>query len=122
MSPSQLLSYRDSPAHYGQDDATTISTSLEVQAILETLEDETSREILRLLEDEPMSASELAEKGDIPLSTTYRKLNALSETNLVSERIRILRSGRHTSEYTRTFSDVTISIEPDAGATIELIS
>lgn len=121
MSPSQLLSYRDPASHYLTGDEDTITEATQVQAILDVLEDETSREILRLLDGESLSASELATKGDIPLSTTYRKLNALTETRLVDERIRILRSGRHTSEYSRAFDDVTISLGPDAGAAIELV-
>lgn len=58
----------------------------------------------------------------MPLSTTSHKLKTLDGAGLVTERIRILRSGRHTSEYSRSFDDVRIWLSSSTGVAIELTS
>ncbi|MFB6198530.1 MAG: helix-turn-helix domain-containing protein, partial [Halobacteriaceae archaeon] len=55
-----------------------------LQTVLDALDDQDCRKILEKLE-EPMTAAEIAEACDIPISTTYRKLDLLSEGSLVSE-------------------------------------
>lgn len=81
-------------------------------AVLSTLGDEPTRAIIEAL-SEPMTANELADACDIPLSTMYRKLDRLSEADLVSESTEIRRSGQHTTRYARDFTEVTVWISED---------
>ena len=81
-------------------------------AVLSTLGDEPTRAIIEAL-SEPMTANELADACDIPLSTMYRKLDRLSEADLVSESTEIRQSGQHTTRYARDFTEVTVWISED---------
>ncbi|MEF8856503.1 MAG: ArsR family transcriptional regulator, partial [Haloplanus sp.] len=53
---------------------------------------------------------------DLPLSTTYRKLDELTEAGLLAERTRLCPDGKHASEYVRVVEEVLV----DAGAGFEL--
>lgn len=81
-------------------------------AVLSTLGDEPTRAIIEAL-SEPMTANELADACDIPLSTMYRKLDRLSEADLVSESTEIRQSGQHTTRYARDFTEITVWIADD---------
>ncbi len=83
-----------------------------MQAVLAALEDATSQRIIAALDD-PMTASELAESCDVPLSTTYRKLDALSDASLVAEETELRRDGHHTTRYRRDFESVVVSLTDD---------
>lgn len=80
--------------------------------MLSTLGDEPTRAIIEAL-SEPMTANELADACDIPLSTMYRKLDRLSEADLVSESTEIRRSGQHTTRYARDFTEITVWVSDD---------
>jgi DNA-binding transcriptional ArsR family regulator len=82
------------------------------EAVLETLGDEPTRAIIEEL-SEPMTANELSEACDIPLSTMYRKLDRLTEASLVTESTEIRRNGQHTTRYTRDFTEVTVWVSED---------
>ena len=85
----------------------------EPDRVLDALDDPTCRRLLRATGETALSASELSERCDVPLSTTYRKLELLTEVGLLDERIRIRRSGKHTSEYRRRVDDVLVSVHDD---------
>ena len=55
-----------------------------------------------------MTAIELADACDIPQSTLYRKLNALSDASLVRELIEIRRHSRHTKRYELAFEEIRL--------------
>jgi len=78
------------------------------EAVLDALGDEGARRLLVAI-DEPKTASELSEECDIPLSTTYRKLDRLTEAGLVEESTEIRRDGQHTTRYRRGVTSVTVS-------------
>lgn len=82
----------------------------ELQAVLDALEDGGCREIVRSLEA-PMSAKEVAERCDIPLTTTYRKLERLETASLVDERTEIRMDGHHTSQYLTDFEAVRVALD-----------
>ena len=90
------------------------------QPVLEALNDAGSRAILAATGEEAMTASELSEACDLPLSTTYRKLELLTEAGLVSEGIRLRRSGKHTSEYVRDVEDVHLAVREDGSVEMTL--
>ena len=83
-----------------------------LQDVLDALDDEACRTIVAHL-DGPMTATELSEACDIPLSTTYRKLDLLSDASLVDERIEIRGDGRHTTPYLLDFEEVRLSLDED---------
>ena len=83
-----------------------------VDEVLDALADDAARRIVAAL-TEPKTASELSEECDIPLSTTYRKLELLTEASLLAESTGIRRDGQHTTRYSVSFETVTVSIEEE---------
>lgn len=79
--------------------------SPELQTILDALDDQGCRAIVSAI-DRPMTADEIAEAADIPLSTTYRKLDLLAEASLLDEGVEIRADGQHASCYSVSFEEV----------------
>ena len=96
------------------------STTDDSEAVLTALEDPDCRALLEATTDEALTAGELTDRCDIARSTTYRKVEQLTEAGLLEERVRISAEGKHASEYRRTFDDVTISIGDSEGVTVGL--
>jgi DNA-binding transcriptional ArsR family regulator len=111
MSQSQFAAAAQSarPAHT----STVVDDEQTVQTLLDALDDADCRRILAATDDDALSASEIAETCSLALSTTYRKLDRLTDAGLLSEQLRVCRSGKHTSEYRRAVDDVTVSVSPD---------
>jgi len=84
----------------------------DLQDVLDALDDPKCRVIVRNLE-EPMTAEEIAEACDVPLSTTYRKLDMLTEASLLREGMEIRPDGQHASKYERDFEEVVVAITED---------
>ncbi|QSG05283.1 transcriptional regulator [Halapricum desulfuricans] len=84
----------------------------DLQDVLDALDDPECRAIIREL-DEPMTASEISDASDIPLSTTYRKLELLTEASLLSEGVEIRPDGQHASTYELDFKEVVIGVTDD---------
>jgi len=80
-----------------------------VDDVLDALADDDARRIVSAL-SEPKTASDVSEECDIPLSTTYRKLELLTEASLLSESTDIRRDGQHTTRYSVSFETVTVSL------------
>lgn len=93
-------------------DPVGVEDAPDLQTVLDALDDPDCRTIVRRL-DEPMTASEIADDTDIPLSTVYRKLDMLSEASLVSELTEVRSDGHHTTRYDLDFEDVTLSLTED---------
>jgi DNA-binding transcriptional ArsR family regulator len=98
------------------------SSAADCGAILTALEDPDCRALLEATTDEALTASELTDRCEVPRSTTYRKLEQLTEAGLLEERVRLSTDGKHASEYRRTFDDVTISLGESDGLTVGLSS
>ncbi|EMA59174.1 winged helix-turn-helix domain-containing protein [Halorubrum lipolyticum] len=81
-----------------------------VDDVLDALADDDARRIVSSL-SEPKTASDISEECDIPLSTTYRKLELLTEASLLSESTDIRRDGQHTTRYAVSFETVTVSLD-----------
>ncbi len=81
----------------------------DLQEVLDALDDPDCREIVRALE-EPMTADEVADQSGVPLSTTYRKLDLLTEASLLEEGTEIRPDGQHASRYTIAFEEVVIAL------------
>jgi len=91
-------------------DPLTDEMSPALEDVLDALDDEDCRDIVTVLE-EPMTASDIAEKSDVPLSTTYRKLELLTEASLLHEGVEVRPDGQHASRYSVSFEDVVISLD-----------
>lgn len=83
----------------------------DLQAVLDALDDPDARDIVTTLIDESMTAHEISESCDLPLSTTYRKLDRLTEASLLDGRTAIRTDGHHTTEYVVSFETVRIALE-----------
>ena len=81
-----------------------------LQAVLDALDDPACRTIIKEL-DEPMTANELADETDIPLSTLYRKIDLLTDASLVVETTEIRDDGHHTSQYRTAVEAVNIELD-----------
>jgi len=81
----------------------------DLQTVLDALDDEDCRAIVRALE-EPMTADEISDAADVPLSTTYRKLDLLTEASLLEEGVDIRPDGQHASRYAVAFEEVVIAL------------
>jgi len=90
-----------------RDLSATESPDLEV--VLDALDDADARAIIRALE-EPMTASQLSEACDIPLSTMYRKLELLTDAELLNEGTQIRSDGHHATTYEVAFDAVRIEL------------
>jgi DNA-binding IclR family transcriptional regulator len=84
--------------------------TVDADALLAALNDEDCRAVLEAVQHKALSASELAEECDLPLSTTYRKLELMTDGSLLSERTRIRADGAHANEYEARFENLTISV------------
>jgi predicted transcriptional regulator len=82
---------------------------VDLQDVLDALEDESARDIVLSL-TEPMTASEVSETCDVSLSTTYRKLDLLTDAELLDERTEIRSDGHHTTRYLVDFEAVTVAL------------
>jgi DNA-binding transcriptional ArsR family regulator len=89
------------------------------EAVFDALEDEDCRAIIRVL-SEPMTAEEISAATDIPKSTTYRKLETLTNAGLLAEGVEIRSDGQHASRYGVAFDAVTVSLTSDREFDIEV--
>lgn len=86
--------------------------------VLDALSDDAATSIIAAL-DEPKTASQVSEECDIPLSTTYRKLDTLAEVDLLEESTEIRRDGQHTTRYAVAFDELTVTVTEDNGLVVE---
>ena len=112
MSQSSVASATVRTSNDSENDVQTIVAERAVQRVLDALDDADCRAILDATRDDALTAKEVSEAHDLPLSTTSRKLDRLTEAGLLEERTRIRRSGKHASEYARVVDDVVISLTP----------
>lgn len=102
------------------DGPNLIEAEGEIQNLLSVIDDADCRVILEETSDDSLSARELSNICDIPLSTVYRKIHQLTETGLLQERTRLCRSGKHSSEYSRGMEKVVVSVDADTGVQLQV--
>ena len=90
-----------------------------LEEVLVALHDADCRAIIRELSD-PMTAEEISEAADIPLSTTYRKLDRLTEASLLEEGVEVRKDGQHVSRYILVFDEVNITLSDDRELEVEV--
>lgn len=91
----------------------------ELQTVLDALHDEGCRKIVRALE-ESLSAKEVSNRCDIPLTTTYRKLELLESATLVQEQTELRADGHHTMRYRTDFEEVRVGLDDRRSFTVGL--
>lgn len=91
----------------------------ELQSVLNALDDTDARTIIQSLE-EPMTASEISERCDIPLSTTYRKLDLLTDAALLTEGTAIRADGHHATTYEVAFEAVRVLLTETRDFEVEI--
>jgi hypothetical protein len=91
----------------------------DTQTVLDALDDQDCRTILATL-DEPLTAQEVSAACDVPLSTTYRKLELLSDATLVEESTEIRADGQHATIYRTAFEVVAVALEADRSFSVEI--
>lgn len=84
----------------------------ELQPVLDSLDDPVCRTIITEL-DAPMTAQEVAEATEVPLSTTYRKLERLDESSLLATSTELRRDGHHRTLYHVDFEEVSLRLDTD---------
>jgi DNA-binding transcriptional ArsR family regulator len=89
------------------------SGAIDCERVFTALEDPDCRKLLAATDDEALTAQELTNRCDVPRSTTYRKVELLTDAGLLEERVRLRADGKHASEYQRTFDGLVVSM--DAG-------
>lgn len=85
-----------------------IHTGEAAEAVLRVLQDDRCRRILGRIDTEPRAADDLAEAAGVPLSTTYKKLEALVDGGLVGERTVVRDDGHHYNQYVRVVAGVDV--------------
>jgi len=80
------------------------------QEVLDTIGDEIARRLLIAVRKEPQSAKGLAESCELSLPTVYRRIDALMDHGLVTERTVVADDGNHYKEYRCNFDSTVISL------------
>ncbi|WP_049979709.1 ArsR/SmtB family transcription factor [Halolamina rubra] len=78
--------------------------------IMDTMGDEMARRLLIAVRKDPQSAKELAEACEMSLPTVYRRMDALIDHGLVTERTVVTDDGNHYKEYRCNFDSTVISL------------
>ncbi|MFD1632908.1 ArsR/SmtB family transcription factor (plasmid) [Haloplanus ruber] len=72
---------------------------VDLATVVELLDDEHVRAILAATSDTPLSANELSERCGVSTSPIYRRLDRLTDADLVGERMRPRSDGHHETVY-----------------------
>lgn len=93
--------------------------SPDLERVISVLDDAACREIVAVLE-EPLTVPEIAEETGCPLSTTYRKLDRLTEAGLVKETTGVRQGRHHKSRYVANFDQIAIGLEDDRDLRVDV--
>lgn len=91
----------------------------ELEDVLDALDDEDCRSIVKALE-EPMTASEISDASGVPLSTCYRKIELLTEASLLAEGVEVRPDGQHASRYAIDFDEVVVALDDEREFEVEI--
>jgi len=90
-----------------------VGQSNRLDAIARLLEDDCVQRILTYTNQEPMSAAELTEKCSASRATVYRRLDDLTERDLLAERTAPDEDGHHRTVYVATLDRVVVDLTDD---------
>jgi len=84
-----------------------------IEEILDTIGDEHARRVLAAISREPQSAKDLSEECDLSLPTVYRRIEMLTQYDLVTDQTLVADDGNHYKVYESNFESTVISLEDD---------
>lgn len=90
--------------------ASVIYEEEQIEEVLAALKNKRCREIMRETTQEALSANELSERCDVPLSTVYRVVQRLVEIQVLEKRVRLSSYPQYTHEYALVAETVNIEI------------
>lgn len=85
----------------------------DAQPVLTALQDEYCQQILGEINTTALSVEELVSRLDLSVSTTYRKVELLTDSTLVRESIKLNTTRGHHSVYVRVAEDVDLTVQQD---------
>jgi len=88
-----------------------VSKEWNPSSVFDVLGCEVAREVLALASVRAVSASELAERCGVSEPTIYRRINALQEYDMLTERTAIDDEGHHHKEYRTMLDEARFSVE-----------
>jgi predicted transcriptional regulator len=83
---------------------------VDLATIISLLDDEHTRSILTATSETPMSAKELSEHCGLSTSSIYRRLEQLTDANLVGEQTRPRPDGHHETVYVSQLTRFELTI------------
>ena len=89
-----------------------------IDQLMSALNDKKSRRILSETTQEALSAGEISDRCDIPLSTVYRKLEQLVDAGMLVERVRLSSHPDYTREYLLDVTALTVDIGDESGVSL----
>ena len=75
---------------------------------------------MRKTKTQTLTASEISEQCDIPLSTTYRKLDQLVDASILEERIRLSSQKQQRREFSLQISSFEVNVTEEDGLLMTL--
>jgi len=99
--------------------AVVVSEACDESEVLALLDDEYAREILGETSEQPMSATELSDRCDASRSTIYRRIDRLTDCDLLEEQTQLDPDGHHRSVFASRLEEARVRFE-DGQAVVEI--
>lgn len=97
-------------SHAEDETACVMHEDDQIEEVLAALKNERCRKIMRETDQEALSADELSNRCEIPLSTVYRVVQRLVDIEVLEKRVRLSSYPQYTHEYALVADTVNIEI------------
>ncbi|MEF8775236.1 MAG: helix-turn-helix domain-containing protein [Haloarculaceae archaeon] len=87
--------------------------SVDSEEVFEALARDGCRAVMRAVGDETLTAAEIGDRVDAPMSSIYRHLDSLASIGLLTESIRVDPHGRNQRQYSLAVSELAVSLGGD---------
>lgn len=87
--------------------------SIDSEEVFEVLARDGCRAVLQAVGEETLTAAEIGDRVDAPMSSIYRHLDSLTSVGLLSESIRVDPHGRNQRQYSLAVSELAVSLSED---------
>lgn len=88
-------------------------TSVSLEALIELLDEDGTRQVLERTYDEPASPAEIADVSSVSLTTVCRRIEDLEAAGLIEGQTRIREDGHHDTVYSAQFEGLLIDLDED---------
>lgn len=89
------------------------SRTVDFEQLLELLSDEYACKLLCVLDENPMSASDLVEQCEMSRPTVYRRLETMAEAGIITSRQSSTADGQQRAEYSLVVDAVELHLHSD---------